>query len=124
MSTSKNKSIQVIRRGRAGNLLLLTWSVMGMIILFGFTCNLRAIYMRVDHEEPLDTAESIYKSGRTVTINSATFWLDFLKTSGNPWHRLIADTSKQYDSKEEEAAIKRRIAVGDGDEVAITVIAG
>ena len=33
-----------VRRGRAGNLLLLTWSLMGMVIMFGFTCNLRAIY--------------------------------------------------------------------------------
>ena len=39
--------------GRAGNLLLLTWSVMGMIVMFGFTCNLRAIYMKVELEEPL-----------------------------------------------------------------------
>ena len=124
MSTSPATSIKVIRRGRAGNLLLLTWSVMGMIIMFGFTCNLRAIYMNVDYEKPLDTAEAIYKSGRTVTINSATFWLDFLQTSGNPWHRLIANTSERYGSKQEEATILRRIALGDGDEVAITPISG
>ena len=53
-------STRLSGKGRAGNLLLLTWSVMGMIIMFGATCNLRAIYMRVDYEKPLDTARSIY----------------------------------------------------------------
>ena len=42
-----------VNRGyRAGNLLLLTWSLMGMVLMFGFTCNLRAIYMRVDYGHP------------------------------------------------------------------------
>ena len=53
---NRNRSLVVfhtttslVRRGRAGNLLLLMWSYMGMLIMFGFTCNLRAIYMREDY---------------------------------------------------------------------------
>ena len=58
-------TIRLVRRGRAGNLLLLMWSYMGMIIMFGFTCNLRAIYMKENFETPLKTAEQIYKSDKT-----------------------------------------------------------
>ena len=66
-----NNTSQLVRKGRAGNILLLTWSMMGMVIMFGFTCNLRAIYMRVDHEKPLDTAKSIFESGKILDINSS-----------------------------------------------------
>ena len=44
---ASSTGFSLVKRGRAGQLLLLTWSFMGMIIMFGFTCNLRAIYMKV-----------------------------------------------------------------------------
>ena len=47
--------------------------------------------------------------------------MDYLKNSNNPWHQLIANTSKQYNSQEVEVAKKRRIAVGDGSDD-VTVI--
>ena len=72
LPVNRNRSLVVfqtttrlVRRGRAGNLLLLMWSYMGMIIMFGFTCNLRSIYMQENYETPLDTAEQIYKSNKT-----------------------------------------------------------
>ena len=77
----------LVRSGWAGNLLLLTWSVMGMIIMFGIVCNLRAIYMRIDYEQPLDTAESIFRSGKTVHISSGGWYAEYLEKSDNQWHK-------------------------------------
>merc|ERR1711994_394730 len=81
---------QLVRKGRAGHLLLLTWSMMGMIIMFGMTCNLRAIFMRVDYEKPLDTAKSIFESGKSVNIHSGGFYRNYLEKSDNPWHGRLA----------------------------------
>ena len=82
-------TMRLVRRGRAGNLLLLVWSYMGMIIMFGFTCNLRAIYMQENYEEPLDTAEQIYKSNKT--FYSFDSRIDWLKTLDNPWYTKLAN---------------------------------
>ena len=73
------KNVQLIKRGRAGNLLLLTWSVMGMILMFGFTCNLRAILLKAKLLPPLDTAESIFESGKIVNIWGTSWYPDFLR---------------------------------------------
>ena len=88
--TSSNRSLVEVtelippsRQGRAGKLLLLMWSVMGMVIMFGFSCNLRAIYMRVDYETPLDTAEQIYMSDKTYY--ETDYNIDRLKAHNNPW---------------------------------------
>ena len=79
---------------RAGNLVLLTWSLMGMIVMFGFSCNLRAIYMRVDYRKPLDTAEAVALSGKTVHMNGGGWYRDFMRTSDNPWYRQLASTAR------------------------------
>ena len=38
---------RLLKKGTAGHILLITWAYMGMIIMFAFTCNLRALYMKV-----------------------------------------------------------------------------
>ena len=88
----------LVGRGQGGNLLLLTWSLMGMILMFGFTCNLRAIYMRVDYETPLDTAEQIYKSGKICY--DIDWGIDWLKTLNNPWIRKIANKAVSVSNDE------------------------
>ena len=54
--------------GRAGRMLLMNWSVMGMVLMFAFTCNLRAIFFKSDYEIPLDSSEDLVKEGVTVTL--------------------------------------------------------
>ena len=91
-------TMRLVRRGRAGNLLLLMWSYMAMIIMFGFTCNLRAIYMKENYEEPLDTAEQIYKSNKT--FYDVQWGIDWLKTLDNPWYTKLANRAVMVSMEE------------------------
>ena len=112
-------TLQLIRRGRAGNLLLLTWSTMGMILMFGFICNLRAIFMKEEYEAPLDTAEDIVKSGKTVYMATNTWYKDFLQTSTNEWNRRIAREAKLFIGSDKEKAIYRRLLT-EGNTVVVS----
>ena len=64
--------------------------------MFGFTCNLRAIYMKVDYQQPLDTAEDIFKAGKTLSVIASPFWKNLLMASENVWHRKLNTTAKLY----------------------------
>ena len=51
-----------------GNFVLIHWSIMGMVIMFAFTCNLRALLMRAVYEKPIDTMEDVVKSGQNIQV--------------------------------------------------------
>ena len=65
---------------------------MGMIITFGFGCNLRAIYMTVNYEKPLDTSEEIYKSDEIIHLSKHS--LHHLNSSNNEWDQKLANSPK------------------------------
>ena len=48
-------------KGFSGNFLLLNWCVMGMVVMFALTCNLRANFLRSEYGRPIDTTEDIVK---------------------------------------------------------------
>ena len=50
--------------------------------------------MRVEYEKPLDTAEQIFMSGRTVYLKK--FYKNYLKDSVNSWHNRLAKKAEEY----------------------------
>ena len=68
------------------NSLLLLWSVMGMVLVFCFLCNLRAVILKPTTENPLDTTEDLVRNGITPILNSGLQTM-YMSTSGNKWHR-------------------------------------
>ena len=91
---------------------------MGMILTFGFGCNLRAIYMRVFYDKPLETAEEIYKSDNLVYLLKHK--LHYLNSSNNVWDRRLANSDKiRIMTHETESEILKGIA-RDGVGVALT----
>ena len=85
----------------------------------GFSCNLRAIYMSVEYEKPLDTAEAVFRSGKTVHMNGGGWYRDHLRTSDNRWYRQLATTATFYTSGEEADEVFEKI-VTEGDAVVAT----
>ena len=48
---------------RAGSLVLITWGLMGMVLMMAFACNIRAIMLKSDYEAPIDTTEQMLAGG-------------------------------------------------------------
>ena len=71
----------------ARNYLILLWSVMGTIIVFGFACNLRAMLLKPARDRPIDTTEELYKSGMTVHMDDSSWMENYFITSSNEWQR-------------------------------------
>ena len=75
-----------LRRGFTRNFILLHWSVMGMVLLFCFLCNLRAMILKPLMESPIDTSEEIILKGMTPIV-VAGLWQEYLINSVNKWQR-------------------------------------
>ena len=96
MLTSENMSGTVFNSRNnqlfARNFLLLLWSVMGMIIVFGFTCNLRAMLLKPDRDRPIDTTEDLFLQGISpIVVKTQT--KQSLETSPNEWQRKAAQNA-------------------------------
>ena len=84
--------------GRPLVILLQMWSVMSMLLVFAFSCNLRAIYLKPSYEAPLDNSEQVVKSSKvilfSVHIQNSSFSLKiyFLKIK----HFLILILAMAY----------------------------
>ena len=50
--------------GRSLEMLLHMWSIMSMLLVFAFSCNLRAIFLKPNYESPLDNSEQVVKSNK------------------------------------------------------------
>ena len=81
---------QVARRKSRGefsrNFLFLNWSVMGMVLVFCFLCNLRAMILKPMLEKPIDSTEDLFLQGITPIIVSGLY-THYMETSSNQWHR-------------------------------------
>ena len=81
---------QVTRRKSRGeftrNFLFLNWSVMGMILVFCFLCNLRAMILKPTLEKPMDSTQDLFLQGKTPIIISGLY-THYMETSINQWHR-------------------------------------
>ena len=73
----------------ARNFLLLLWSVMGTIIVFSFTCNLRAMLLKPARDRPIDTTEDLFLQGKSPIVVK-TQDKEFLEASPNEWQRKAA----------------------------------
>ena len=47
-------SLKTQLRGTSSRIILLTWLTMGMMIIFFFSCNLRAMYTKQELEKPVE----------------------------------------------------------------------
>ena len=81
---------EVTRRKSRGeftrNFLFLNWSVMGMVLVLCFLCNLRAMILKPTLEQPIDTSQDIVLQGKTPVIVTG-FFTNYMETSTNEWHR-------------------------------------
>ena len=74
------------------NFILLLWSVMGTIIVFCFTCNLRAILLKPARDPPIDTTEDLFLQGKTpILVTQQT--KNLLTGSPNIWQRKAAENA-------------------------------
>ena len=84
--TASSRNNQLFAR----NFLLLLWSVMGMIIVFGFSCNLRAMLLKPARDRPIDTTEDLFLQGKyPIVVNTQV--KKFLEASTNVWQRKAAE---------------------------------
>ena len=96
-----------MKRGLAGNLLLLTWAVNGMLIAFMFMSTLRANMLIVELDKPIDTLQQLAQSDQQVYLGKGTFERSHLKSKNNQWSEKILETSKFYSmSKRSEMIFK------------------
>ena len=77
----------------ARNFLLLLWSDMGMIIVFGFVCNLRAMLLKPARDRPIDTTEELFLQGKSPIVVK-TQLKQSLETSPNVWQRKAAQNAR------------------------------
>ena len=75
-------------KGFTRNFILLLWSVMGMVLVFCFLCNLRAMILKPVREKPIDTARDLVLGGKTPILVGP--WKDHLAAAVNPWQRKTA----------------------------------
>ena len=80
-----------LTRGFSRNLLFLLWSVLGMVLVFSFTCNLRAMIMKPQMEAPKDTSKDLITSGTIPIVISGFNQEEILATSENEWQRKASD---------------------------------
>ena len=62
---SYSKSV-FLDKGFSGNFLLLNWCMMGMVLMFALTCNLRANFLRSKYDKPIDTTEDLVRDPNQV----------------------------------------------------------
>lgn len=106
-------------RGFSQNCILLNWSVFGMVLVFCFLCNLRAMILKPQMEAPIDTTKDLILSG-TTPIVIAGFWQDYLLTSVNLWERKAgASDFIQQNSGDTEHHLKSKVQK-DGTHAAIS----
>ena len=74
------------RRVYTRNIILLHWSVMGMVLAFCFLCNLRAMILKPSMETPVDTSQELLAKGKTPIV-VAGLWQEYLLHSVNEWQR-------------------------------------
>ena len=68
------------------NFLFLNWSVMGMVLVLCFLCNLRAMILKPTLEQPINTSQDLVLQGKTPIIVYGLF-TNYMETSPNEWHR-------------------------------------
>ena len=81
-----NKTRKRSKGGFSLNVFLLHWSVMGMVLVFCFLCNLRAMILKPAKDTPIDTTKDLVLNGITPILVSGR-WTEFMATSPNEWHR-------------------------------------
>ena len=86
--TASSRNNQLFAR----NFLLLLWSVMGMIIVFGFSCNLRAMLLKPARDRPIDTTEDLFLQGKSPIV-VMTQNKQSLQASPNEWQRKAAENA-------------------------------
>ena len=76
------------------NAFLLHWSVMGMVLVFFFLCNLRAMILKPIMEAPIDTTKDLVQKGITPILVSG-HWTRYMAASGNEWHRKAREIAHE-----------------------------
>ena len=90
----------LISPGFSGNLMLLTWSVMGgLLVLFALSLWREKLLMPM-YEDPVDTAEDVLKRGLIPYVAGGThhlaagqgeFWIEHMRQSDNPVYQQLAE---------------------------------
>ena len=85
--TNNKSSSHFFTKGFSRNFLYLLWSVMGMVLVFSFTCNLRAMIMKPQKESPKDSTEDLVTSGTIPIVVKGFNQETLLKNSLNEWQQ-------------------------------------
>ena len=78
--------------------------------------------MRVDLEKPLDTAEDIFKSGKSVSLMRGTYYYGFLAASENDWQRRISTAIVGYYAANDQKDTYKKVAVEGSQAVLVSPI--
>ena len=85
-----NRTRKKSKGGFSLNVFLLHWSVMGMVLVFCFLCNLRAMILKPTMEAPIDTTKDLVLNGITPILVSGR-WTEYMEASVNEWHRKACE---------------------------------
>ena len=85
-------------RSISGNFVLVLWCLIANIIVQGFNSNLRAMFIKHNPSQQVESAEDLYNSGKTIYIYGPYWYRNYLRTSKNLWHRLVDSKAVYYNS--------------------------
>ena len=100
--------------GASGKMLLLSWSLGNMIIMFAFISMLRAAMMKPVMEKSIDTTQELIKSGKTPVLTFGTFWPRYLRTSSNYWDRQAGLLGVQSQGSDMSTDVLKKEVYTDG----------
>ena len=104
------KSNHFFSKGFSRNFVFLHWSVMGMLLVFCFTCNLRAMILKPQMETTKDTTKDLIISGTTPIVVKGFNQENLLKNSVNEWQQKAFESKfSQEDSADTEYNLKNLV---------------
>lgn len=102
-------------RSFGGNTVLLTWCVLGSVLAYAYIGNLRSMYIRQDPSKQLDTSEDVYRSDKTVYLYEPYYYGKYLKTSKNPYKRILGYSATYFvEESFYEAMMEKMLQKGEG----------
>ena len=108
-------------RGFSANLVLLVWSFLGSVIMYGFLCNFRPMLLLPVLETPVDTAEDILHRGLIpFTHPWSGFYIDILRKSSDPIDLQLGNVSVRSKDNREEMKMLDEYVHGAGTHVYIS----
>ena len=105
----KNNYLSERKCSRARSLVVLKWTVIGFFLTMSYKSVLRAILMKTDYEDPIDTIDDVLQSDRQFMYASDTIFKEWIENDPREKVQALAKRAKRYNVGANVAS--RRIAI-------------